>query len=402
MELCKAFLILTLAVLLLSLIPTVEASVLVRVVVGVERNTFDRVRGVLERYGSIHSELPEIGAVALEVPQHTLKHIERIPGVKYVELDAEIHALGEVQWNIEMVNATRVWSEYSGLYSDAAYGYHGTVEVAVVDTGVDYSHRDLQGAVIWCVVSLRNTKTFYRGFNLKSCSDSNGHGTHVAGIIAARVNGFGVAGVAPRVRLYAVKVLSPSGSGYVSDVARGVIEATKGPDSRPGTPDDADVISMSLGGSDTTTLRSAIMYAYNYSVTLVAAAGNEGAPQPSCPACYSEVIAVGAVDQNHGVPAWSNRNPDLTAPGVGILSTWPKNGYVYASGTSMACPHVSGVVAVIQALRAAANKPKLTPQQVSRTLTETAKDLGIKGHDETYGYGLLDAYGAAIYALQLE
>jgi len=245
----------------------------------------------------------------------------------------------------------------------------------------------------------QDLKTYYSGTNLKKCSDANGHGTHVAGIIASRLNGLGVAGVAPKVILYAIRVLDASGSGYVSDVAKGIVEAVKGPDGTPGTPDDADVISMSLGGPDSTTLHDAVQYAYSYNVTLVAAAGNEGADNPSYPAAYDEVIAVGAVDQSYQVPSWSNRNPTLTAPGVNILSTWPKNRYAYASGTSMACPHVSATVALIQSIRVAAGLRKLTPQEVEQVLTTTAVDLGDPGFDPYYGYGLVDAYGAVVNAL---
>ncbi len=212
----------------------------------------------------------------------------------------------------------------------------------------------------------------------------------------------GVAGVAPKARLYAVKVLSASGTGYVTDVAKGIIEAVKGPDNTPGTDDDADVISMSLGGPDTQTLYNAIMFAYSYNVTLVAAAGNEGNSKPTCPACYDVVIAVGAIDQSYNIATWSNRNPDLVSPGVNILSTWPKNRYAYASGTSMACPHVSGIVAVIQSLRLADGKQKLTPEQLNIILIETAIDLGENGYDEFYGYGLIDAYRAVEYSLQLD
>jgi subtilisin len=322
-----------------------------------------------------------------------------LPFVRYIEEDKPVRAFEEVQWNIEMINATDVWSTYSPQHGDAAHGYNPTIRVAVLDTGVDYQHVDLQGAVTYCIVSPRNTKTYYEGTNLKNCADSNGHGTHVAGIIAARLNGQGVAGVAPKALLYAVRVLDASGSGYVSDVAKGIVEATKGPDDVAGTDDDADVISMSLGGPHSSVLYDAVKYAYNYNVTLVAAAGNDGASQPSCPACYPEVIAVGAVDSNYNVPDWSNRNPDVVAPGVNILSTWPKNRYAYASGTSMACPHVSGTVALIQALRLATGLRKLTPSEIQNILTSTAIDLGAKGYDELYGYGLVDAFVAVNAAL---
>jgi len=239
------------------------------------------------------------------------------------------------------------------------------------------------------------------GTDLSKCDDRNGHGTHVAGIIAARLNGFGVAGVAPKAVLYTVKVLSAGGNGYVSDVAKGIIEATKGPDGKPGTDDDADVISMSLGGPDSQTLHNAVEYAYNYSVTLVAAAGNEGASSPSCPACYPEVIAVGAIDSSGNVPSWSNKNPTVVAPGVNILSTYPGGKYAYMSGTSMACPHVSATAALIQALRLAAHLRKLTPSEVKGVIASTAIDLGPQSYDSLYGYGIVNASAAVQKALSI-
>jgi subtilisin family serine protease len=279
---------LVIAVFLVSIIPqtiTVAESK-VRVIIGVkgpdDLNTIKR----LCLGCNVHLEILELNVIVIEAPRSIINYLSKLPFVRYIEEDKPVRAFEEVQWNIEMINATDVWSTYSPQYGDAAYGYNPTIRVAVLDTGVDYQHVDLQGAVTYCIVSLRNTKTYYEGTNLKNCADPNGHGTHVAGIIAARLNGQGVAGVAPKVLLYAVRVLDASGSGYVSDVAKGIVEATKGPDDVAGTDDDADVISMSLGGPDSTVLYDAVQYAYSYNVTLVAAAGNEGASQPSCPACY--------------------------------------------------------------------------------------------------------------------
>ena len=378
---------------------TEARSTSIRVIIGVNSSSgYEYVKSVIERLGFVALEVPEVDALVAEVPASILGYLKSLSFVKYVEEDKPIKASVETQWNIEVVEAPKVWA-LNITYGDSAFGYQTTIRVAVVDTGISYTHSDLYGAVEWCVVSLRNTKTFYKGTNLKNCNDLNGHGTHVAGIIAARLNDFGVAGVAPKAILYAVRVLDASGNGYVSDVAKGIVEAVKGPDNTPGTNDDADVISMSLGGPDSQALHDAVLYAYNYNATLVAAAGNEGASTPSCPACYDEVIAVGAIDQNLSAPDWSNRNPDVVAPGVNILSTWLRNKYAYLSGTSMACPHTSATAALIQAIRITDGKGKLTPTQVKEILITTTTDLGSEGYDEVYGNGLINASAAVIKAL---
>ncbi|MEM4831650.1 MAG: S8 family serine peptidase, partial [Sulfolobales archaeon] len=307
--LCLAVVFILTSVLLPMFAEACSASI--RVIIGVDLSgNYVRAKSVVESLGSIVLEIPEISALVAEVPPHLLGYLKSLSFVKYVEEDKSIKTSSEVRWNVEVVEAPEVWA-LNTAYGDAAYGYQTTIRVAVVDTGISYTHSDLYGSIDWCVVSLRNTKTFYRGTSLKNCDDPNGHGTHVAGIIAARLNGFGVAGVTPKAVLYAVRVLDANGGGYVSDVAKGIVEATKGPDNTPGTSDDADVISMSLGGPHSQTLYNAVLYAHSYNVVLVAAAGNEGASTPSCPACYSEVIAVGAIDQNLSVPSWSNKNPDL-------------------------------------------------------------------------------------------
>lgn len=401
MRVCTLVLVLIVLVPIILEAPLVSASQgqTVRVIIGIKSGfNYDKAVKVLARLGQSELELQEIGAVVLSLPQVVVLHVLKLPFVKYVEEDKLVRAVGEVQWNIEMVNATGVWEEYYPNYSYAAYGA-GT-QVAVLDTGVDYTHEDLRGSVVYCIVSLRNSKTYYEGANLKNCADPNGHGTHVAGIIVAKLNGIGVVGVAPGATLYAVKVLGASGSGYVSDVAKGVVEAVKGPDDIVGTDDDADIISMSLGGPDSQALRDAVVYAYNSGAILVAAAGNEGAPSPSYPAAYDQVIAVGAINSNYTVATWSNRRPDVVAPGVNIMSTWPKNKYANASGTSMACPHVSGAVALAQALRVATGKSKLAPEAMIGLVRETALDLGVQGPDEYYGYGLVDAHNLVQRALE--
>ncbi|MEM3835749.1 S8 family peptidase [Pyrobaculum sp.] len=343
--------------------------------------------------------LKEIKALVLNIPDHKVGELKKLKGIKYVEEDKIAKAFGfgdyaDVQWNVKMINAHLVWDQYFVTIGDAAFGYG--VTVAVLDTGIDYKHPQLSGKVVYCIYTVGTR--LYKGTNLGNCADRNGHGTHVAGIIAASLDNVGVAGVAPKVKLIAVKVLSDSGSGYYSDIAEGIIEAVKA---------GAAILSMSLGGpSDSSVLRDASYWAYQQGAVQVAAAGNSGDGNPSTdnvsyPARYSWVIAVAAVDQNGAIPTWSSDGPevDVAAPGVNILSTYPGGRYAYMSGTSMATPHVTGVVALIQAVRLAYGKRALTPDEVYQVLTTTARDIGPQGFDVFTGYGLVDAYAAVASAL---
>ncbi len=330
--------------------------------------------------------------------------------VRYYEPDRMVYAFAlsdspDIQWDIFMIRAPEVWDALYPYIGAAALG--SGVQVAVLDTGIDYTHDDLEGQVVWCV----NTADWWWPIvssNPFWCRDRNGHGTHVAGTIAALLDGNGVAGVSPAVKLYAIKVLNDYGGGYISDIAYGIYYAVLGPDGEAGTEDDADVLSMSLGGpSDDELLRDATYWAYQQGAIIVAAAGNEGDGDPSTdevayPARYPWVIAVAAVDSNGVSPEWSSEGPevDVAAPGVDILSTYPGDQYATLSGTSMATPHVSGVVALIQAARMAYGLPKLGFEDVYEALTATAVDLGPEGFDNFTGYGLVDAYAAVGYALQ--
>lgn len=357
---------------------------------------------------SVVKVIPEIKAAVLLAPASEDLRVHVGKGLRYVEEDKvavalELSSYSDVQWNMKMINATVVWDTYYPKLNGAALGKG--VKVAVLDTGVLYTHPDLKGRVVWCVNTVL-TKT-YRGTDLSKCVDRNGHGTHVTGIIAALINNAGVAGVASNVSIYIIKVLNDAGQGTYTDIAEGIIEAVKGPDGVAGTSDDANVLSMSLGGSsDSSVLHDAVTWAYQNGAVLVAAAGNSGDGNPSTdnvayPARYPEVIAVAAVDSKYQVASWSSDGPevDVAAPGVNILSTYLKNGYATLSGTSMATPHVSGVVALVQALRLASGKQLLTPSQVYDVLTSTAVDIGPSGFDVFSGYGLVNAIAAVNKAL---
>ncbi len=283
---------------------------------------------------------------------------------------ADVPNVGGNNWGADLVNAPEAW----------ANGYTGQgVVVAVIDTGVDYNHEDLKNN-IWT-----NTKEIagngidddgngyvddIYGWNFDSnnnnISDDNGHGTHVSGTIAGENNGYGVTGIAYNAKIMPIKALNESGSGSYSAIANGIYYAVD---------NGANVINLSLGGSySSRTLKSAVEYASSKGVTVVMAAGNDGDSSPDYPARYANKsgIAVGAVDKNNQLADFSNRAGDnqlayVTAPGVKIYSSLPNNQYGAYSGTSMATPHVAGVVA----LMLSANR-SLTDAQVREIITETA------------------------------
>lgn len=288
----------------------------------------------------------------------------------------------ETQWGIERI--------FNGLYD----GYLPTadVDIAIVDTGIDLDHPDLKANIVWGYDAVRG----------RTADDGNGHGTHCAGIAGAIRNAMGVVGVYANVDLYAIKVLGPSGSGSYADIAEGIYAACKGPDGKEGTADDADVISMSLGGSsDSSDLHAAVIHAYNMGIVIVAAAGNSGDGNPSTteisyPAAYAEVIAVGATDANDNFASWSNSGPylEVAAPGVSIYSTYKGGTYKTLSGTSMACPHVAGLVALIIAVKGKMSVGTFGDTGTSTIrgyLHTTALDLGTSGWDSAFGYGLIQA-----------
>jgi type VII secretion-associated serine protease mycosin len=273
-----------------------------------------------------------------------------------------------VQWGLTKLQAEQDWARTTGA----------GVTVAVVDTGVQAGHPDLAGSVL-TGVDLVNAGG-------DGSDDENGHGTHVAGIIAAVAgNGIGGAGLAPNVKILPVRVLDADGSGYDSDIATGMTQAVdKG----------AKVINLSLGGSEeSTALSAAIQYALGKGVVVVAAAGNErqSGNAVSYPAADAGVIGVAATDSSDKDASFSNTGSyvDVAAPGVSIISTYKGSTYKSLSGTSMATPFVAAAAAL---LKAAA--PNLTPDAVTSVLERTATDLGTAGRDNATGYGLINPYSA--------
>ncbi len=270
------------------------------------------------------------------------------------------------QWGLSRLQAEASWLVSRG----------GGQTVAVVDTGVS-PEPDLAPQLL--------TGWDYVAGHADGRSDANGHGTHVAGIIAATANnGVGGSGLAPSAKVLPVRSLDASGSGYWSDVANGIVYAVN---------QGAGVINLSLGGhSGNSSLQAAIDYATSNGRVVVAAAGNDGTSVPTYPAAYPGVIGVAASTQSDAVAGFSNSGSavDVTAPGVGILSTVP-GGYASMSGTSMAAPFVSATAAL---LRSAAVARGLGSVNVESVLASSATDIAAPGRDANSGAGLINPRNA--------
>jgi subtilisin len=308
-----------------------------------------------------------VPAVAALMPVDSLDVLRENPRVTWVEEDSRAWASGEVvPWELIQTDA--------GLARSRDEGY--AVRVAILDSGIDLDRPDL---------AVAGDVTFVDGTT--SGDDDNGHGTMVASVVAALINGVEVGESAPEIELYAVKVMDRHGWVRWSNVIKGIDWAWK---------NDMDVVNMSFGGPNEPpkTVHNAVRRAHRKGVLLVAGAGNRGdlglEDSVYYPAHYDEVIAVGATDEMDTRVSNSSTGPslELVAPGASIYTT-TIGGYGTGGGTSLSTPHVVGAAALVIA------SGITDPAQVRQRLQETADDLGPAGWDQEYGYGLVDAYEAA-------
>jgi subtilisin len=328
-------------------------------------------------------EAPMVAASLTEAEISTLRGNANVAAV---EDDAPCYALGASQGPGHLViegqpsvQAETVPAGVAQIKAPAAWDASRgkAIKVAVLDTGIDGTHPDL-------------APNYKGGISFvpdeTSPMDFNSHGAHCAGTIAAAINDVGVVGVAPAAYLYAVKVLNRSGSGQFSWIIAGIDWCiTNG----------IKIISMSLGApSAPTAVETICNTAWSKGLLLVAAAGNSGhAPtglptSVGFPARYTNVIAVSAIDSGNVITSFSSAGPEveICAPGLNVLSTVPGGGYGTKSGTSMACPHVSGAAALAWGGHRYANNVT-----IRRLLAWTADNLGNPGRDPLYGYGRVDA-----------
>ena len=335
----------------------------------------------LERKGlRVHGRVSIIPAVFGEVSETALDAMLDDPNVEYVEPDVPmplaVRASGpsfryaeDTPWGIPRVTAPEAWA----LGGSAAYG--AGVKVAYLDSGGDTAHPDLVYAGGYNAI----TGSVLPGSWADDVGSCDGHGTHVAGTIAARRNNIGVVGVAPEVSLYAIKVFEDLGGSCLAYQSRQIagINWAVG--------NGIQVISISIGGSSAnTSYQSAIASASALGVYIVTSAGNNATSTLTYPGAYIGALSVAALDAGNHRADYSNFGPKLyvSAPGDDILSTLP-GGYGYKSGTSMATPHVAGVIALLLA-----RYPGITRAQLLARLQQGALDLGAAGRDDQYGWGL--------------
>ncbi len=333
--------------------------------------------------GSVHSAIARLessAAVEYAEPNYIYR-ANAIPNDPLFPQMYGLHNTGQTGGTADAdIDAPEGWDS-GGL---SGFPSTGGAQVGIIDTGIQLSHPDLAGKAVDCagvnnfgislgVIIIGSDPTIVSG----KCADNNGHGTHVAGTIAANTNNAtGVSGVSPSSPLAICKALNGGGSGTLVMIAN-CIDWTN----QRG----AKVISMSLGAtSGAATLQQAVQRATNNGSLVIAASGNGGNSALNYPAAYPEVVSVAATDHNDARASFSTFNSDVevSAPGVDVLSTWNNGGYRTASGTSMATPHASGVAAVI-----ATQRPTLTVAQLRTKLQTSTDDKGVAGRDPQYGFG---------------
>ena len=314
----------------------------------------------------------------------------RLPGILSVEKSTVIKAAGQIQAGsvISDPGYQKQWAlNQTGVPQAWGMGATGAgVVIAIVDTGVDLNHPDLRDNLLPGYNAITGSSA------PGAAQDDNGHGTHVAGIAAAALNGIGMVGVAYQAKILPVKVLGSSGEGADDVIASGIVWAAD---------HGAQIINLSLGsGSETGILSQALQYASAKGCLVVAAAGNftpgvNHNPGITYPASDPNVLAVTATDSSDKVAGFSDTGPEaaLAAPGVNIYSDYwsAATGPAYAigDGTSMAAPIAAGTAALVWS-----KHPGWTARQVRIALENGAKDLGPAGRDSSYGFGRVDAAAA--------
>lgn len=319
--------------------------------------------------GRAHKVLEKQRMVAASMDKRTMNLLRKNPNVESIAVDARRELMAQsTPYGYNMVQANQF------AQSDTS-----ARKVCIIDTGYNLGHPDLPDTNNG-VTGQGNNAAVGNWYN-----DGNGHGTHVAGTIAAYDNTEGVIGVYPGVNLHIVKIFDDNGNWtYSSDIIQAINQCQNA---------GSNVVNMSLGGGGASSAEQSAMQGFvDDGMLLVAAAGNDGNSTKSYPASYPSVVSVAAVDSNESHASYSQYNDavEIAAPGSSVYSTYPTNSYATLNGTSMATPHVAGGAALVWSFF-----PQCSNEQIRSALNATAKDKGSAGRDNFYGYGLMqvaDAY----------
>lgn len=334
-------------------------------------------------------QLPIINGVVAEIPEAEVPALEIQGNVKYVEEDYPVYMVeaipqsdiifpvasvametpveGDIQWNMNVINAPEAWKANKAQ----------KVKVGVIDTGIASDHPDFltepdNGPFETAI------KGGFNAIDGGSYEDDNNHGTYCASVVGARRNGVGIIGVAPKCWLYSVKVLDKNGSGYSSDVVQGYEWAIA---------NDIQVVNLSLGSAyRSQAMADAMLIAAQKGMGTVAATGNDGRSRISYPARNYNALCVGATGTNGKRKNWSNYGAEMEtrgimAPGDYVLSANRTGGWQRVAGTSIATPHVTGLVALLVGMGGCRRSFIFESAAKKRPTTQE-------------GYGLIDAMGA--------
>ena len=289
--------------------------------------------------------------------------------------DATNYGYGETyyddQYSIPLTNVDDAWAISSGQ----------GITVAVIDTGIDTDHVEFEGRISELSYNSR-TQTV----GLEAVEDDHGHGTMVAGVVAAGDNDYGVIGVAPHAEILAIKA---NNENMLAFRAFYVIEAIL-----YATEVGVDIINASVAfTSYNPTMNQAVQNAVAAGILFVAASGNTGSKRAIYPAAFNNVISVGSLNNETEIDGFSTSHEtvDFAAPGSSILMPYRDGDYISSSGTSFASPHVAGIAALMLQVY-----PDLTPAEVEQKLRDGAIDKGWQGYDIKYGYGMVDAYASIV------
>ncbi len=367
-----------------------------QVIVGFHKAPNSAEKAVFEKkHGRIKKEFKHIRAITVNIQDNDLPTLLSDPDVAYIEEDVKFQAIAPIvgtpgapitaTGNVEYDNA---WSvSLIGSITAHAQSITGAgVNIAILDTGIDYTHPDLDmnysGGDNFVSLDVNNHDPLDDSYN--------SHGTHVAGVISAELDGAGVVGVAPDASIYAVKVLDGAGFGSISSIVAGIDWAIA---------NQMDIVNMSMGITTySQLLADACEAADTAGILVVAAAGNNYGGAVLYPAAFPSVIAVGATTIYDEISPISPIGPEMemTAPGLNVYSTISGGSYGFLGGTSQAAPHVSGLAALLLSagLTDLNGDGVINGLDARLLIQDSAVDLGTPGFDDVYGYGRVSVENA--------